>query len=73
MQGVTKHWGPVGCFGWRRRGYREDTIMSEINLEVANAGEYWPPLKAGLFNGSAERFKEVKVAFDSFLSELHWY
>lgn len=73
MGGVTKKWGPVGCFGWRRRSLREDTIMTEINLEVANAGENWPLFKAGLFNGSAARFKEVKASFDSFLSELHWH
>ncbi|MCL4400575.1 hypothetical protein M1316_01195 [Candidatus Parvarchaeota archaeon] len=73
LEAGSEVWGPVGCFGWRRLYYREDTIMWKIDMEAAGAGGNWPPIKAGLFNGSVKRFKEVKVAFDSFLAKLHWY
>ena len=62
-----------GCFGWRRIGQRENTIMEKINLEIENDREKWPPLKAGLFNGSLERFTKVKQAFDTFIADLNWY
>ncbi|MEJ2093190.1 MAG: hypothetical protein P8X65_13475 [Syntrophobacterales bacterium] len=68
-----KEWGPIGCFGWRRIGQRENTIMEKINLEIENDREKWPPLKAGLFNGSLERFTKVKQAFDTFIADLNWY
>lgn len=60
-------WGPIGCFGWRR------DVLEEIEREAADAGEKWPPLKAGLFDGSIERFKEVKKTYDYRVSKLPWW
>jgi hypothetical protein len=61
-------WGPIGCFGWRYLR-REGGIMKEIGLEAEKAGSAWSPLKAGLFDGSFERFKEVKSTFDQFIGK----
>ena len=65
-------WGPLGCFGWRRIYYREETIMREIGIAAESSGENWSLIKSGLFNGSLTRFNEVKGAFDSYVSKLHW-
>lgn len=61
-------WGPVGCFGWRR------SIIREIEIEVKEAGNEWLPLKAGLFDGSTERFQFIKAEFDKqILQRLPWW
>jgi hypothetical protein len=60
-------WGPIGCFIWRDgRLNGEDRVAGRIKKEANAAGEDWPPLKAGLFKGSIDRFNEVQVRFDEF-------
>ena len=51
-------WGPIGCFLWRRG------VLEEVDLEIAEQGDEWPPLKAGLLGGSVERAKQVKEQID---------
>ena len=51
-------WGPIGCFLWRRG------ILEEVEREIAERGDDWPSVKAGLFGGSVERAKQVKVQID---------
>jgi hypothetical protein len=64
-------YGPVGRFGWKyefgvEKGYAiyNNPIMEEIELESTNAGANWLPLTTGLFNGSIERFLDIKKAYD---------
>jgi len=64
--------GPVGRFGWRHRYQGGDSIVREIESEASGAGPSWPPLQAGLFGGSAVRFREVKAHFDAFIEQLAW-
>ena len=67
--------GPIGCFGWRGTGafhVGEHRIMKEIEAEVVSAGENWPPLNAGLFDGSVERFQTIKAAFDQSVRNVNW-
>lgn len=59
-------WGAVGSFGWRR------DIISEIKLEFKKAGRNWAPLKAGLFDGSVERFQSIEAALDEQVGKLGW-
>lgn len=68
-------WGPVGNFGWRyaRLGSNDYSTMTEIKDEVSSLGENWPPLTAGLFGGSPERFLEVKQEFDKLVAGLRWW
>jgi hypothetical protein len=51
---------PIGRFGWRNRDFAKRHIATLVESEVAEAGDMWPPLQAGLFDGSVERFKLVK-------------
>ena len=56
------YWGPFGIpsFEWRYG----DTTLAIIEEEVQFAKDQWPLLKAGLFDGSLERFWEVKAGYD---------
>lgn len=59
-------WGPVGCFLWRKG------IQEEVERELAQRGDDWPPLKAGLFGGSVERAKQVKEQIDGLVRGRDW-
>jgi len=74
-------WAPIGCFGWRNRTIPDKRIMKKIQLEfekstqtttvisggtpITQEDSVWPPLKAGLFGGDIQRFRNVKQEFDS--------
>lgn len=66
-------WGPPGRFAWKYRGglvaehpYRQ--VIQEADTEKAN----WGPLRAGLFRGSYERFKEISSAYEGLMKGLNW-
>ena len=59
-------WGPIGCFLWRRG------VLEEVGQEIAEHGDDWPPLKAGLLGGSVERAKEVKEQIDGIVHRNGW-
>jgi hypothetical protein len=55
-------WAPVGRFGWK--GSRSDNTPIHLLIEEAKkAGERWPPLSAGLCDGSVERFNTLTQEF----------
>jgi hypothetical protein len=60
-------WGPVGRFGWKH-----GQIPALIE-EAIKAGSAWGPIRAGLFDGSAEQFKEVALEYSHSLEKLNWY
>ncbi|MFZ7104658.1 MAG: caspase family protein [Peptococcaceae bacterium] len=68
------YWGPPGRFAWKyRRGYNT-SIYTEILNEAEKFKDSWIPLKAGLFNGSYERFKEIAKGYQEFLLKgLNWF
>lgn len=57
-------WRPAGRFMLRNRYYPQESIMDELEKEIASLGSNWPPLKAGLFDGSIERIRFIKSSFD---------
>jgi hypothetical protein len=65
-------WGPVGRFGWRNHYGPQKRIMAEVEEEIERLGADWPPLRAGMFEGSLARLQEVKRVFDEFVVELDW-
>ena len=65
-------WGPIGRFGWKAGRSFDKTIIKEIENESTEAKDSWPPLLAGLFDGSFKHFLEVKTAFDGIIGKLHW-
>lgn len=66
-------WGPVGCFRWRNRDEPERHIMTEIEQESTEEGDNWPPIKAGLFDGSVERFQHIKKEFNNLFRQIPYF
>lgn len=64
-QSGESFWAPPGRFCWKHRGSAGP--MRLLLSEASEGGENWPPLKAGLFGGSPERFLEVANACKSSL------
>jgi len=67
-------WGPFGRFSWKYHAglvaehpYRQ--VIQEADMEKAN----WGPLRAGLFRGSYERFKEISSAYEGLMKGLNWF
>jgi len=67
-------WGPPGRFAYKHqdRGYGSGPYAEILN-EAKSQGENWPPLKAGFFKGSYERFDEVSKAYGKLMSHLSWF
>lgn len=64
-------WTYIGRFGWKhRRGY--GSPYTALLAEATSAGATWPPLAAGLFDSSAERFLEVSSNVSQQLNRLGW-
>lgn len=64
-------WTIIGRFGWKhRRSY--GSPYTALTAEATSAGAAWPPLAAGLFDGSAERFQEVSSGVSQQLNKLGW-
>jgi Caspase domain len=63
-------WGPPGRFAWK---YRRDpsgpfqSLLEEANQQTDN----WPPLRAGLFNGSLVQFRNIAAAYEDDLRKFH--
>ena len=68
-------WGPLGRFGWKYRNRTgSGNAFSEIIHEAQSFQSEWVPLKAGLFDGSIDRFLEISRKYeDEILKKLHWW
>ena len=64
-------WVPLGRFGWRSQGGR--SVFHLMILEAKSQGSKWPPVQAGLFDGSTERFLQLANGVMRFIGQLHWY
>lgn len=54
-------WGPIGRFGWRKRGYGEH-VSGVLLSEYESKGTDWEPLRAGIF-ANKERFLTCERKF----------
>lgn len=72
---ADRGWGHPGRFGWKyvEPGYAGDPF-NQLVEEAKRDGDSWPPLRAGLFRGSLDRFLEVAKRFeDGLLKKLNWF
>lgn len=67
-----KFWGPIGRFGWKRMMHTKP-LFQDLVKEATEQGAKWPPLAAGLFGGSLDRFLEVHNGLMELVSKLGWY
>lgn len=66
--------GPLGRFAWKHSSRsRGQSPFSELVAEAEKQGSAWPPLAAGLFGGSIDRFREIATEFKKRLDDLHWW
>jgi hypothetical protein len=57
-------WAPPGSFAWRQRRQREGSVFAVVEAEAKAAGAEWGFLQGRLFDGSLERFLEIKELYD---------
>ena len=64
----------IGRFAWTRgTPFKREGLPESIESFIENGlnqGDRWPLLKAGFFNGSVDRFKECREAYESLLKEI---
>jgi len=66
-------WGPPGRFAYKHRERnREDSPYFEILNEANSQGNDWPPLRAGFFRGSYERFQFISNEYEKLIGRLSW-
>ena len=66
-------WGPIGRFGWKYRKEVAGNPVRGLLREASESGQAWPPLKAGFFDGSIERYQNVADAYVADLQRLGWH
>jgi hypothetical protein len=66
-------WGPMGRFAWKLQSGEDSSPLDVVIKEAEAEGDSWEPLKAGLFGGSGERFKEVASSYRQMVMKLGWY
>ncbi|MEW4368965.1 caspase family protein [Paenibacillus kandeliae] len=72
LYGEDEFWGPMGRFAWKIRSGRNNPFK-ELLTEANSLKDEWPPIKAGLFRGSYERFTLVSQGVLKRIADLHWY
>jgi hypothetical protein len=66
-------WGPLGRFAWK---FHSGDMRSPFHRLLADAerdGSTWPPIRAGMFRGSLDRFREIATSFGKTIAGLGWY
>jgi len=67
-------WGPPGRFAYKHRDRgNESGPFFELLREAKTQDKNWPPLKAGFFRGSYERFQEISANYEQLIGRLNWF
>jgi hypothetical protein len=68
----NSRWCLTGGFAWSLE--RSDNVVSRVSQDVERLGELWPPLRAGFFDGSVERFKTAEQSvIDHIRQHPSWF
>ena len=65
-------WGPPGRFAWKHGNLGPTAPYVALMQEATRKGDDWPPVKAGLFRGSTQRFLDVATEYKKLLDGLGW-
>ncbi|MFW8602494.1 hypothetical protein ACOHYD_13580 [Desulfobacterota bacterium M19] len=71
-QADGRTWGPIGRFGWKYNSQNNSPFAKLLN-DASALKDNWPPIQAGMFGGSYERFELVVNEFKEILGRLNWY
>ncbi|MBA7654414.1 hypothetical protein ES703_62292 [subsurface metagenome] len=63
-------WGPIGRFGWKHSRGREN-IYENLLKEAESQKVDWPPIKAGLFGHSYNRFEKSASTILDLMKHMH--
>jgi hypothetical protein len=66
----SRAWGPPGRFIWKA-AYGGD-VLTQMVTEADALRTDWGPLRAGLFAGSPDKFKELVAAYRSLFASMRW-
>jgi len=66
-------WGPLGRFAWKFHSADMTSPFHRLLAESQRDGPAWPPIRAGMFQGSIERFREIATSFGKTITTLGWY
>lgn len=67
-------WGPPGRFAWKHsRTLRSDDAFAQLREEADTAGENWPPLTAGLFEGSYDTFEQCWEDYHELIGNMRFF
>jgi hypothetical protein len=59
-----------GRFAWKYSQGNHSSPLHRIHDQAKKFGESWPPIKAGFFNGSIDRFDEIFKKYCDFIAKL---
>lgn len=71
IQAKSSRWGPIGVFSGSRAGDQPEIALA-VRAEARAAGGSWEPLRAGLFDGSIERFTQAEADYLAYLDRYGW-
>jgi hypothetical protein len=68
-------WGLPGRFAWKYQGRSPDSSpFIELAREAERQQDDWPPIRAGFFGASYQRFNEIASKYrEEFLNKLSWF
>ena len=67
-------WAPPGRYSWNSGScYPGIWIVQEVDSEIKEFGNEWPPLKAGLFGGDMQRLEAARTSLHEFIGKLGWH
>lgn len=67
-------WGPPGRFAWKHsRALRSEDGFARLRKEADAGREAWPPLTAGLFEGSYETFKRCWEEYEQLIGNMRFF
>ena len=67
------HWGPPGRFAWKHSNQTRRSPYVALMEEATRMGDNWPPVKAGLFRGSTQRFLDIAGEYKQLLDRIGWW
>ena len=65
-------WGPPGRFVWKYNSYGVDSPIAQIKSQAEKQGELWPPIKAGFFDCSLDKFMQVTEGYERTMVNWGW-
>ena len=68
---TEQNWGPPGRFMLKHERTHTSPYV-ELMEEAKRMGDNWPPVRTGLFKGSAKRFLEVAEGYKQLLDRHGW-